>query len=157
MDDEIPVDIPDVWAGPNTYAEDYYSGGDVRRDPGVEINAHHLGNNDQEVNIEVVDANPNAEAMPKDQSRVGLEDAPEALEEVSQTTESAQITDKVKEIVSSSVPEILEQQESRHTPELNFDDLYDIDMASFDNSTFTVDQTGMVNSKSYVEEFTQFY
>lgn len=24
-----PVDIPDPWVGPSTYAEDFYSGGDV--------------------------------------------------------------------------------------------------------------------------------
>ncbi|TFK44886.1 hypothetical protein BDQ12DRAFT_673754 [Crucibulum laeve] len=37
-----PVDIPDPWYGPQTYAEDYYAGGTVR----APINAHQLGAND---------------------------------------------------------------------------------------------------------------
>ncbi|KAF8967960.1 hypothetical protein BDZ97DRAFT_1802168 [Flammula alnicola] len=34
---ELPVDIPDPWEGPQTYAEDFYSGGDVRTMPGQRI------------------------------------------------------------------------------------------------------------------------
>ncbi|KAF8806537.1 hypothetical protein BYT27DRAFT_6629712 [Phlegmacium glaucopus] len=34
---ERPVDIPDPWVGPRTYAEDFYAGGDVRTHPGQEI------------------------------------------------------------------------------------------------------------------------
>ena len=34
-----PVDIPDTWEGPSTYAEDFYSGGDV---PAEAFDAHLL-------------------------------------------------------------------------------------------------------------------
>lgn len=33
----MPVEIQDPWTGPQTYAEDYYSGGDVRTTPDVPI------------------------------------------------------------------------------------------------------------------------
>lgn len=38
VEQERPVDIPDPWAGPRIYAEDFYAGGDVRVHPGQEIN-----------------------------------------------------------------------------------------------------------------------
>ncbi|KAF9565598.1 hypothetical protein CPC08DRAFT_170059 [Agrocybe pediades] len=34
---KIPVELPDLWAGPSTYAQDYYTGGDVRVSPDVPI------------------------------------------------------------------------------------------------------------------------
>lgn len=34
---ELPVELPDQWAGPSTYAEDYYAGGDIRVSPDVQI------------------------------------------------------------------------------------------------------------------------
>ncbi|KAG6857201.1 hypothetical protein H0H87_008267 [Tephrocybe sp. NHM501043] len=41
-----PVEIPDHWAGPKTYAEDYYSGGVVLVQNGT-LNPHCLGDNDE--------------------------------------------------------------------------------------------------------------
>ncbi|KAF8070753.1 hypothetical protein FPV67DRAFT_1042057 [Lyophyllum atratum] len=42
-----PVEIPDPWSGPQTYAEDYYSGGDIREKPD-ELTADHLGAGDED-------------------------------------------------------------------------------------------------------------
>ncbi|KAG6813520.1 hypothetical protein H0H92_010225 [Tricholoma furcatifolium] len=42
---EKPVVIRDIWYGPETYAEDYYSGGDVVRKSG-QVTADSLGEND---------------------------------------------------------------------------------------------------------------
>lgn len=158
MDIEVPVEIPDVWAGPKTYAEDYYSGGDVRPDPDVEISAHHLGIGDQEVNIST--SGPTATvgevelndiivmASPKGSPGAKLDQLLESSEEVAQTREEAQIIEEVDKIMSSPlhppIQEIFESQDSQLAQELSFDDIYDIDMASFDASTFGVDQTGVL-------------
>lgn len=37
-----PVEIPDPWSGPKTYAEDFYSGGDVRVASDGQISVDHL-------------------------------------------------------------------------------------------------------------------
>lgn len=42
-----PVEIPDPWVGPKTYAEDFYSGGDVRPLQNVALDPHRIGANDQ--------------------------------------------------------------------------------------------------------------
>ncbi|KAG5647100.1 hypothetical protein DXG03_001471 [Asterophora parasitica] len=44
---DYPVEIPDQWEGPRTYAEDYYAGGTVRTSHDVPPNPHHLGANDE--------------------------------------------------------------------------------------------------------------
>ncbi|ESK97309.1 hypothetical protein Moror_17740 [Moniliophthora roreri MCA 2997] len=41
-----PVDIRDPWAGPHTYAEDFYSGGDLRADTDGSVNPDRLNEND---------------------------------------------------------------------------------------------------------------
>jgi len=38
-----PVEIPDPWSGPRTYAEDFYSGGDVILPRGQKVDPSHLG------------------------------------------------------------------------------------------------------------------
>ncbi|KAG5650818.1 hypothetical protein H0H81_010930 [Sphagnurus paluster] len=45
---DCPVEIPDVWEGPETYAEDYYSGGDAPLIKGCHSNPHNLGENDKD-------------------------------------------------------------------------------------------------------------
>ncbi|KAG6902377.1 hypothetical protein C0995_000939 [Termitomyces sp. Mi166 len=42
-----PINIPDPWTGPKTYAEDFYSGGDVRPLQNGTLDPHRLGNNDE--------------------------------------------------------------------------------------------------------------
>ncbi|KAG6879914.1 hypothetical protein C0992_009578 [Termitomyces sp. T32_za158] len=42
-----PIEIPDPWVGPKTYAEDFYSGGDVRPLPNGSLNPHRLGLDEQ--------------------------------------------------------------------------------------------------------------
>lgn len=177
MDVEIPVEIPDVWAGPKTYAEDYYSRGDVRPDPGVEISAHHLGIGDQKVNIStsgltatIGEAEPNdviVMALPKESPGARLDQLLESSEQIAQSREVAQIIEDVDKIMSSPlhppIQEIFESQDSQLPQELSFDDIYDIDMASFDASTFSVDQTGMrklvvlVNTWAYLHFFTRCF
>lgn len=39
---EQPVEILDKWEGPKTYAEDFYSGGDIRTDAPAAGSAHLL-------------------------------------------------------------------------------------------------------------------
>jgi hypothetical protein len=43
---EDSVEIRDPWSGPKTYAEDYYSGGDIHEKP-EELTADHLGAGDE--------------------------------------------------------------------------------------------------------------
>lgn len=175
MDVEVPVDIPDMWVGPKTYAEDYYSGGDVRLDPGVEISAHYFGIGDQEVNIltsepTVVEAKTDDATIvtsPKVSPSARLDEVLESSEEVIQTREEPQITEEADRVVSSSlhppIQDIFKSQDGQLGQELNFDDLYDIDMASFDTSTFSVDQTGMFkivvsnNAPEYLHIFTRCF
>ena len=42
------VEIPDPWSGPRTYAEDFYSGGDVVLLPGQKVDPSHLGPTDED-------------------------------------------------------------------------------------------------------------
>ncbi|KAG6878184.1 hypothetical protein C0993_010945 [Termitomyces sp. T159_Od127] len=42
-----PIEIPDPWVGPKTYAEDFYSGGDVRPLQNGVLDPHRLGADDQ--------------------------------------------------------------------------------------------------------------
>lgn len=44
------VEIPDPWAGPKTYAEDYYAGGDINLVPGQSVDPNHLGEEDEDPN-----------------------------------------------------------------------------------------------------------
>lgn len=45
-DTQTRIEIRDPWLGPQTYAEDFYSGGPVLPSPGAALTAHHLGAND---------------------------------------------------------------------------------------------------------------
>jgi hypothetical protein len=45
IEEDQPVSIRDPWAGPQTYAEDYYSGGDSFLKPAIS-DPHFLGNED---------------------------------------------------------------------------------------------------------------
>ena len=45
-DTQTHIEIRDPWLGPQTYAEDFYSGGPVLPLPGAALTAHHLGAND---------------------------------------------------------------------------------------------------------------
>ena len=42
------LEIPDPWSGPRTYAEDFYSGGDVILLPGQKVDPSHLGPIDED-------------------------------------------------------------------------------------------------------------
>lgn len=44
------IEIPDPWAGPETYAEDYYAGGDINLVPGQSVDPNHLGEEDEDSN-----------------------------------------------------------------------------------------------------------
>ncbi|EEB89657.1 hypothetical protein MPER_12224, partial [Moniliophthora perniciosa FA553] len=44
--DAQPVDLRDPWVGPHTYAEDFYSGGDLHADPDGSVNPDRLNEND---------------------------------------------------------------------------------------------------------------
>ncbi|KAH0588784.1 hypothetical protein H2248_004585 [Termitomyces sp. 'cryptogamus'] len=46
-----PIEIPDPWAGPKTYAQDFYSGGDVRSLQKTTLDPHQLGDNDESVTL----------------------------------------------------------------------------------------------------------
>lgn len=151
MNIEVPVEILDVWAGPETYAEDYYSGGDVRLDPDVAISAHHLGLGDQEVNISTLKPTVASDEIvvtsPKKSPSARMDQILDSLEEVAQFKEEEQLVENVDKVISSPlhppIQEIFESRDSQLAQELSFDDLYDMDM-SFEPSTFSVDQTGML-------------
>ena len=44
------IEIPNPWAGPETYAEDYYAGGDINLVPGQSVDPNHLGEEDEDSN-----------------------------------------------------------------------------------------------------------
>lgn len=44
------IQIPNPWAGPETYAEDYYAGGDINLVPGQSVDPNHLGEEDEDSN-----------------------------------------------------------------------------------------------------------
>lgn len=50
-----PLEIRDPWSGPRAYAEDYYSGGDIRLQPDSQLNVDHLGPFDDEQVISTLD------------------------------------------------------------------------------------------------------
>jgi len=53
VDESGPVDIPDAWEGPEVYAQDFYSGGDVRTLPGIPIDPSLLsGTADEDSGID---------------------------------------------------------------------------------------------------------
>ena len=47
----VHVEIRDPWSGPRTFAEDYYSGGDVRIDQDGDHNANQIGLYDDEITL----------------------------------------------------------------------------------------------------------
>lgn len=53
-----PVDIPDPWSGPKTYAEDFYSGGDVLPSSDGQIIPDNLGIDDDQ------NGNENSQSVP---------------------------------------------------------------------------------------------
>ncbi|CAA7258991.1 unnamed protein product [Cyclocybe aegerita] len=50
-----PVEIHDPWSGPRTYAEDFYSGGDLRLPLGSQVDPSHLGPMDDEYMVESIE------------------------------------------------------------------------------------------------------
>ncbi|KAG6841373.1 hypothetical protein C0991_011713 [Blastosporella zonata] len=68
---EQPLEIPDQWANPKTYAEDYYSGGDVRPLQKGILNPHRLGDNDESVLSTPV---PHPEAQIKAEEEVNVKE-----------------------------------------------------------------------------------
>ncbi|KAH9485489.1 hypothetical protein JR316_0002397 [Psilocybe cubensis] len=52
-DQDRHIELPDRWEGPRTYAEDYYSGGDIRIPTGAKLDAHHLGPLDGETEANI--------------------------------------------------------------------------------------------------------
>ncbi|KAF9485979.1 hypothetical protein BDN70DRAFT_988313 [Pholiota conissans] len=69
------VEIPDPWEGPRTFAEDFYSGGDVHVSAGDQVDPSHLGLEDEDIGrghtadylqdgVEVLEATPQDEIQP---------------------------------------------------------------------------------------------
>ncbi|KAF6760229.1 hypothetical protein DFP72DRAFT_1166473 [Ephemerocybe angulata] len=50
-----PAEIRNVWEGPETYAEDFYSGGDFNIAPGQILEPHHLGPEQGNAEPEIID------------------------------------------------------------------------------------------------------
>ncbi|KAJ3506665.1 hypothetical protein NLJ89_g6745 [Agrocybe chaxingu] len=55
LSQQRPVEIHDPWSGPRTYAEDFYSGGDLRLPLGSQIDPNHLGPMDDEYMVESIE------------------------------------------------------------------------------------------------------
>ncbi|EDR08877.1 uncharacterized protein LACBIDRAFT_296395 [Laccaria bicolor S238N-H82] len=46
----LAIEIPNPWEGPETYAEDYYAGGDLSLVPGPSVDPNYLGEEDEDSN-----------------------------------------------------------------------------------------------------------
>ncbi|KAF9461548.1 hypothetical protein BDZ94DRAFT_1299219 [Collybia nuda] len=150
MNIEVPVEIRDVWHGPKTYAEDFYSGGDAHLKP--EIGAHYLGTDDQQVNT----STPKPADMESEYGDVIMVDSPEHSPSANSNQLPGSLGEEIEQIEGEVVQEVDEvttsflhspnqditgSQEGQFTQGLSFDDLYDIDMTSFDEGTLKTEQT----------------
>jgi hypothetical protein len=161
MEVEPPIEIPNMWAGPETYAEDFYAGGDVHPRLSGEVSPHYLGIGDEEVHDSTpVPNSPVVEALYNDvidmvspqslkEASRELDQPLDSIEEVVQPEVEKRPVEDAEEATSGSLrqpfEEFLQSQDGQSTEELNFDALYgDIDMRSFDTSTLNAGQTGML-------------
>ncbi|OBZ69949.1 hypothetical protein A0H81_10401 [Grifola frondosa] len=111
-----PTELSDAWTGPRTYAEDFYSGGDVRADAAESVNAHALPGEEDESDTPVFIPGVSDELKTQDAQTLDAEASDHADVDVLEHLYEDLDDDEIEEVVATGSPHHEEPQQERSPP-----------------------------------------